>query len=98
MLPASAEQLGGRRFKGRLVRMIAQAQRKLIGAQTRTGRFAVRRLDATEVKIAKFERLLNKGLRAQRVATALGQELNGHAGKAMAEVPALRVALTASGA
>ena len=97
MLPASPEQLGGRRFKGRLVRVIAQAQRKLIGAQTRNGRNALKRLDASERKIAKFERLLNKGLRAQRIAVALGQELNSHAGKAMAEVPSLRAALIASG-
>ncbi|HSV05081.1 MAG TPA: hypothetical protein VLI07_01135 [Candidatus Binatus sp.] len=98
MLPAAPEDLGGRRFKGRLVRVIAQAQKKLIGAQTRTGKFAVGRLNASERKIAKFERLLNKGLRAQRINVVLGQELGGHASKAMAEVPALRTELTASGA
>src|SRR5207244_12608206 len=98
MLPASPEQLGGRAFKGRLVRVIAQAQRKLIGAQTRNGRNALKRLDASERKIAKFERLLNKGLRAERIAIPLGQDLSGHAAKAMAEVPALRAALIAPGA
>ena len=97
MLPASPEDLGGRRFKGRLVRVTAQAQKKLIGAQTRTGKFALQRLNACERKIAKVERLLNKGLQQQRIAVALGQELNGHAGKAMAEVPALRAELVASG-
>ena len=98
MLPASPEQLGGRAFKGRLVRVIAQAQRKLIGAQTRNGRNALKRLDASERKIAKFERLLNKGLRAERIAIPLGQDLSGHAAKAVAEVPALRAALIAPGA
>ena len=97
MLPASPEQLGGRRLKGRLIRVIAQARTKVVGAETRTGRFAVRRLDAADQKLAKFVRLLGKGQRAQRIAVALGQELSGHAGKAMAEVPALRAALIASG-